>query len=419
MLIKPSTVRPPVRDSEVFQPALRSLHGDLEDLYKIDPDLKFVRAFSWFPNSSVPERLQPLLQAYIRWTSTFLADPRDTIFVTHIIFTFLVVAPSTALLLYRFSWIHAILHTIGLVITIPPFILLLHCTVHKRVTKKDLFPITDLLIMYVIAPLYGQTWNTFYYHHVKHHHVEDNGVNDLSSTIWYDRDNWVHFAIYFSRFYFLVMFELPYHFYTKGQYLAAYHCFTGEFFTYIFYASFFFICSNPLSVMFTWYMAFNFSRIGMMTGNWTQHAFLVQDDPKNDYKTALTCVNTVYNSFCFNDGYHTSHHLNPKRHWQDHPEHFMTSIKRYAEERVHVFQGVDYWEVWCMLMIRDYDGLAKSFVDLTETLTHEEKIEYLKARLKRLTPEQIEKHYGTKKSYGVGNQKPTTILKSEEFDKSK
>lgn len=138
-------------------------------------------------------------------------------------------------------------------------------------------------------------------------------------------------------------------------------------------------------------------RVGMMTGNWTQHAFLDQNEATNDYKTALTVVDCVYNSTAFNDGYHTSHHLNPIRHWQDHPEHFLANVEKLREQRVIVFRGIDYWGLWCMLMTRNYDGLATYFVDLSGKMTIQEKKEWLKVRTKKLTPEQLESSYPSKK----------------------
>lgn len=134
-----------------------------------------------------------------------------------------------------------------------------------------------------------------------------------------------------------------------------------------------------------------------MAGNWTQHSFLDQDQAKNDYVTALTCIETPYNTLCFNDGYHTSHHLNPLRHWQDHPDNFLASLEKYRDEKVIIFRGVDYWQIWCLLMVKNYDAIADCFVDLTGKMTHEEKVQFLKARTKRLTSEQIEKQYPSKK----------------------
>lgn len=131
----------------------------------------------------------------------------------------------------------------------------------------------------------------------------------------------------------------------------------------------------------------------MMSGNWTQHAFLDQDHAKNDYKTALTVIGTPYNSLCFNDGYHTSHHLNPIRHWQDHPEHLLENIEKFKQEKVVIFQGIDYWGIWCMLMIKNYDALASKYVDLTGEMTYEDKKAYLKARTRRLTSQQVLANY--------------------------
>ena len=131
----------------------------------------------------------------------------------------------------------------------------------------------------------------------------------------------------------------------------------------------------------------------MMTGNWTQHAFLAQDDAKNDYKTALTCVETIYNTLCFNDGYHTSHHLNPVRHWQDHPEYLLNNAEKFRDQKVIVFKGCDYWEIWCHLMVKDYDWMASKFQDLSGKMSVADKIQYLKQRTRKLTPKEIQLNY--------------------------
>jgi hypothetical protein len=251
--------RKPIRDTELYELSMKKLEGTLENQYLQPADPTYNRAFSWFANSSIPPTLQPLLQKYISWTHTFLADPRDTIFVSHVLFTFVFVIPSAVTLLFRFHWIHAILHTIGLVLTIPPFILMLHCVCHKKASKTAI-PWLDYVIHYAMAPFYGQTWNTFYYHHVKHHHVEDNGTVDLSSTIWYDRDNWIHFAIYFFRFYFLIGLELPIYFFEKGQYRWGVNVFLGEYGTLALYSAFFLLVENPWSVIFSFFVPLNLSR---------------------------------------------------------------------------------------------------------------------------------------------------------------
>jgi hypothetical protein len=46
---------------------------------------EYVRAFSWFSNESVPSWAQPLLKSYVSSVTPLLRDPRDVIFVTHIL----------------------------------------------------------------------------------------------------------------------------------------------------------------------------------------------------------------------------------------------------------------------------------------------------------------------------------------------
>lgn len=47
----------------------------------------------------------------------------------------------------------------------------------------------DRIFPYITDPFMGHTWNSYYYHHVKHHHIEPDGSDDLSSTIRYQRDD--------------------------------------------------------------------------------------------------------------------------------------------------------------------------------------------------------------------------------------
>ena len=65
---------------------------------------------------------------------------------------------------------------------------MLHISSHRPL-YADGFKLLNGVIPFVLALGFGQTWNTYYYHHVKHHHVEDNGRNDLSSTLAYQRDS--------------------------------------------------------------------------------------------------------------------------------------------------------------------------------------------------------------------------------------
>jgi hypothetical protein len=119
----------------------------------------------------------------------------------------------------------------------------------------------------------------------------------------------------------------------------------------------------------------------MMAGNWGQHAFIDQADPANCYTNSITCINATYNERCFNDGYHIGHHVKQNRHWTEMPEDFQRNIARYAAEKAIVFQKIDNFIVWLLLMLKRYETLAGLMVQLGETpMTTEEKIALMKSR---------------------------------------
>lgn len=97
------------------------------------------------------------------------------------------------------------------------------------------------------------------------------------------------------------------------------------------------------------------------------------------------------NRFCYNDGYHTSHHLNPLRHWREHPNSFMRSKDTYASQHALVFHNIDYIMITVRLMMKDYMTLAKCLVPIGDQihLTLEERAEMLKKHTRRFTEEEI------------------------------
>jgi len=388
--------RKPIRDLGISQ-VHKYYHenGDIPDELKIPVDKTFVRAFSCISNAAIPSCFQPLLTSYVKWAQSHLKDPRDVTFITHILFSYFILIPSALILFFRdFSWVHAIGHTIVLILSISPFILMQHCICHKCSGNERGWWV-DASVHYTIPIFYGQTWFTFYFHHVKHHHIEDNGYHDLSATFWYDRDNAFHFLKYFSRFFFLCGIDLTGYFIKKEQYIYAAKVLAGEYLGWLLYFTLFFFNSDPRNVIFAFIVPFIFSRFGMMSGNWAQHAFLDSEDSKNDYRTALTCIEIPYNALCFNDGYHTSHHLNSRRHWQDLPEHFISSLETFKKEKTIIFRNIDYFAIWGALMIRSYNFLARHLVTL-ENATLEEKVAFLKSRTKAFTRKQIKLNYGDK-----------------------
>jgi fatty acid desaturase len=115
-------------------------------------------------------------------------------------------------------------------------------------------------------------------------------------------------------------------------------------------------------------------RFLMMAGNWTQHAFLDLADPANPYRNSLTTINTRYNRRCFNDGYHIGHHVKANRHWTEMPDDFLANVATYRDQGAVVIDGLDYFQIWALLMLKRYKTLAAHYVDLGATRRSEAEI---------------------------------------------
>lgn len=63
------------------------------------------------------------------------------------------------------------------------------------------------------------------------------------------------------------------------------------------------------------------------------------------------------------------------------PEDFRKNQDRYAEENAVIFEGIDYFMIWCWLMLKRYDWLAERVVQLQK---EESPVEVM-ARLRALT----------------------------------
>jgi len=102
------------------------------------------------------------------------------------------------------------------------------------------------------------------------------------------------------------------------------------------------------------------------------------------------------NRYCYNDGYHTSHHLNPLRHWREHPVAFLSQKKQYSDEQAIVFYNIDYFFLTINLLRKNYEHIAKCLVPMGDQmkLTLDEKVEMLKRKTRKFTEEEIAEKWG-------------------------
>ncbi len=229
-----------------------------------------------------------ILQAYIDWAQGVVRNPVDVVFLTHILLYLGTSVPSALYLYYRFSWIHGGLHWLMQLSYCGSFTLMLHNHIHNNGLLDKRYAWFDHTWPYMLEPLMGHTWDSYFYHHVKHHHVENNGPEDLSSTIRYQRDELADFVVYVGRFVALIWIELPIYFLRKGRPGLALRTFISELLS---YALIYVLAQhNFYPTLFAFIIPLLQMRIGLMVGNFGQHALVDDLDPKSDYRSSVTLI---------------------------------------------------------------------------------------------------------------------------------
>ena len=312
-----------------------------------------------------------------RFFVSMLRDERDLPFVYLTIRISLTLTPLAVLLFVPgipgwLWWAAAILYQFLNNVTYKgPYGLMMHCTSHRPFFKEQ-YGILNHYLPWVIGPLFGQTPETYFAHHIGMHHPENNMPEDESSTMTYKRDSAAGFTHYVANFLLAGIYHLCGYFVRKNRKRLLYRSIRGE-------VLFFLVCIglcfvNWPATLVVFILPFFTFRIIAMTGNWAQHAFIDPSDPGNCYKNSVTCINTKYNVKCWNDGYHISHHLKSTMHWTEHPVYFKNTLREYIDNDAVVFDGIHFLHVFIYLMTDRYDLLAKHFVNLGDRYKSDEEV---------------------------------------------
>jgi hypothetical protein len=236
----------------------------------------------------LPSPLCRLLASYTAWARSACRVETDVVFITHLLLYFSTTLPSALLLFTRFSYPHAIFHALLQGYYMGPYTLLKHQHIHQRGVLAKRFSLIDNLFPYVMDPLMGHTWNSYYYHHVKHHHVEGNGPGDLSSTIRFQRDSFTHFLQYLGRFLFVVWLVFPRYYIRSRRPLLGLKCGAWELASYAALALA--VKVNARAAVFVLVLPLVLLRVALMVGNWGQHAFVDEEEPDSDFRSSVTLV---------------------------------------------------------------------------------------------------------------------------------
>jgi fatty acid desaturase len=318
-----------------------------------------------------------------RWCRRHLADPRDEVFVRMTISTtvrMVALIGGLAVALYVGHVPPLAAAAVYLAVwgwTVPPVILMLHNTMHRSFVRAprwlNRLQAWGMSLLLGIPAAYAE-------HHLGMHHAEDNMQDDLSSTLRYRRDSFLHFLAYFGRFLLFSHVEMPLYLSRHGRGPMTRRMMIGEYGLTVFIAL---VCwvAPPFGVI-AFLLPTLIIRFMMMAGNWGQHAFINTARPNDGYSNSITCVNSGYNQRCFNDGYHIGHHLKANRHWTDMPRDLADNYAAYVANEAIVFEGVDFFLVSLLLWTGQWKMLARRFVRLDgKPRSDEDVIAMLKSRV--------------------------------------
>jgi fatty acid desaturase len=261
------------------------------------------------------------------------------------------------------------------------FGLMLHCICHRKLFKKK-YSYLNTHAIWVVCPFFGHTPESYFAHHIGMHHMENNMPDDDSSTMAYQRDSIKSFLKYYLDFFFVGFRNTVMYLYYRRRKKMYINLTWGE-------LSFYALCIglsfvNLSATLLIFIIPFVFARLVMMLGNWAQHAFVDRQNPDDVYTNSIICINTKYNHVCWNDGYHTIHHLRPGMHYTELPTEFLKQKDALAKNRTLVFDGIHYLHIFIYLMTKRYDKLAANLVNMAYTFTNDEEvIALMKERTKR------------------------------------
>lgn len=323
--------------------------------------------------------------AYERFWLKFMVDERDLPFIHLLTKIHLIVIPWAFLFftpLFQ-GWVWWLMYIPYAYVAQSYFKgrfgLMYHCMCHRRIFKKG----SEWLqkwTTWVVCPFFGNTPETYFAHHIAMHHVENNMEADASSTLEYRRDSPIDFIRYFMRFLFLGFVQTFLYFFTRKRKHFYMRLTFGEFAFYMICVGLSFISFKATLMIFI--IPVIYARFIMAMGNWTQHSFINKEDPDCHFSSVYNCINNVYNKNCWNDGYHSIHHLNPGLHYTDIPSTFLKNKDNFVKHKTFIFDGIHYLHIFVWLMTKNYLKLAENLVNIDNTFSNkEEAIELLKTRV--------------------------------------
>ena len=229
-----------------------------------------------------------------------------------------------------------------------------------------------------IGPFYGHVPETYPLGHQRIHHKYDNGPGDVTFTYDLDRSDPAQWLKYLRRFaMYWTGVSIVGYFIQNKQWKPARRMATGMLVYYSLIAIITFL--NPWFGFMYLILPHMSVIIYLAAINYIWHTFCDPADPDNPYINSVTILNGHYN--VYNEDFHVTHHHHPQMHWTKMANDYYIHEEKYKANMASVFTDTQEFEMFVWLMMGKFDLMAEHYVDLTGTLTQEDKIALLKYRM--------------------------------------
>ncbi|KAL4504006.1 hypothetical protein ABPG72_022636 [Tetrahymena utriculariae] len=232
-----------------------------------------------------------------------------------------------------------------------------------------------------IGLFYGILPSTFAIGHSKNHHKYNNSHLDIISTADRPRDNFANWVRYLPRFtLYATNVSTVIQFYKERNYKCCINMIVGS----LYFIGFVVFCYNIHPLFAFGYVIYPFFEnvILLAAINWSWHAFIDPVNPDNEYAYNITIRFGTFN--ILEEDYHVVHHQYPGAHWTKHGELYEKHKEEYEKQKASMFQDTHAFEVFGFVAFKQYDILANKLMT-KENLTHEQKVEFVKSRVRACT----------------------------------
>lgn len=234
-----------------------------------------------------------------------------------------------------------------------------------------------------IGIFYGVLPSTFAYGHSLNHHKWNNDEMDVITTWDRSRDSFWNYLRYLPRW---VMYHSNissiYTFYQEGNTNVVIKMIAGT----VYYALVFGVIlrASPLFALVYFAYPLGESILLLSCINWSWHCFL-DPDINNVYASSITILEGESNTNILNEDYHVVHHQYPGAHWTQHPILYAKHKQDYIDKKATIFLKTHAMEIFFFAILQKYDLFADKWVDLSGTMTRQDKEDLIKTRLRTVS----------------------------------